>query len=208
MSRSVIMLGILVIAVAIIWVFLFQKNKGEMKTEGGTVPSKEALEGNYHDWHVFEAPSGNFSVMVPTLPQHATEKLVDPESKESRKYDMYVSERPDGSVFMINTITFPEGNVTKIDDQIAQSVVSDMLASNPQNKLNSMQLVDYNNTKALDFSIKNDQYYIDGKVFLIDQTLYVLAFLAKHDSYNPKEFDFFAKSFKLAAKNQMSSEKQ
>lgn len=205
MNRSLLALGVLVIAVAAIWVYLFQKNEQKNKIEGGTVPSKEALASNFEDWHVFDEPTGSFSVMVPTLPQHVAENLTDPASKEQRKYDMFVSERPDGSVFMINTITFPEGNISQIDDQIAQSVVSDMLASNPQNKLNSMQLVDYHGSKALNFSIKNDQYFIDGKVFLIDKTLYVLAFLSKHDNYNPKEFDFFVNSFKLSPKNQTSS---
>ena len=63
---------------------------------------------NFQDWKEFSSPDGEFNVLFPTLPQHAKENLTDPKTNEVRKYNMYVAEKNDGTIFMISLISFPD----------------------------------------------------------------------------------------------------
>src|ERR1700722_19749969 len=54
---------------------------------------------DFQKWHEFTAPTGKFKVLFPTLPQHATENVDDPKTNEKHKYDIFVSEKEDGTIF-------------------------------------------------------------------------------------------------------------
>lgn len=165
-------------------------------------PTPAASNGeavNYAKWHLFAAPNGKFKVLFPALPQHASENVVDPKTKEVRQYDMYVSEKNDGTIFMITEIMFPAPVDTATADTLLKKAMNDMVESNPKNKLKTMSFKDTHSTKALNFAIQNEQIEISGEAFLAGETLYVLTTLGKAGSYNPKEFDFFTNSFQLSA---------
>jgi hypothetical protein len=161
-------------------------------------------ETNFTNWHEFSPPKGTFKATFPTLPQHASKNLVDPKSKQPRTYDMYFSEKENGSVFMINVITFPEkfSPVLANHETHLKEILDDMLASNPSTKVKNMQFGEYNHSKSLDFSIENDQMTVDAKAFIIGNSLYVISAIAKNEFLNPKEFSFFMQSFHLAGSNE------
>jgi hypothetical protein len=50
---------------------------------------------------------------------------------------------------------------------------------------------------SLDFSIKNRDYFIRTKAFLVDKTLYVLTVMEKTGDRIEHDFDTFAGSFAL-----------
>ena len=154
-------------------------------------------EPTYVNWHEFSAPDGAFKVMFPVLPQHAAENIADSKTKEVRTYNMYVAEKNDGTIFMITTITFPQERDPKSTETLLTKAMNDMVESNPKNKLKNMKVNNYQDMKALDFSIENDEISIDGKAFMVHDTLYVLTSLGKNGHYNQREFAFFANSFQL-----------
>lgn len=166
-----------------------------------TIPkvSSESLDGlNLENWHEFSPATGDFQVLLPILPQHVTKTFTNPSTKDVRKYDMFVSERDNGTIFMISQITFLEVNDAKLDETMLHSVVDDMLSSNKNNKLKSLKNTQFAQQPALEFTIENDQAVIDGKTFIIDKTLYLLTLVAKQGLYKPKESAIFINSFGLA----------
>lgn len=151
----------------------------------------------FQKWHEYSPPSGKFKVLLPTLPQQAQEKLQDPNTKETRQYEMYVSEKEDGTIFMISVITMLETGQNKIDDGVLKKVVNDLMTTNPKNKVKKMEKGSYKEYPAMEFSIENDQVNIDGKAFLAGTTLYLLTSAAQLQNYQRPEFDFFVNSFQL-----------
>lgn len=166
----------------------------EVTTEAPVAKSHKPVT-NFVSWHEYSSPNGDFRVMFPALPQQTSQKIIDQKTQEPRFYEMYVSEKDDGTIFMITAITFPSNRDPKTTEKMLTKAMNDMIESDPKNHLKKNQVTDYKNMKALDFSIENDKVSIDGKAFMIGDTLYVLTSLGNNQSYNDKEFNFFANSF-------------
>lgn len=160
-------------------------------------------EFNFQTWHEFAAPSGKFKVLFPSLPQHATENVDDPQSNEKKKYEMYVSQKDDGTIFMITLVSFKE----PIDHggDLLKEMMNDMIASNPNNKLLGMEEGEYKGNPALDFSLSSGELTIDAKSFITDNTLYVLSRILKPTNYTRDEFLFFVNSFELNAEGKSNT---
>lgn len=154
---------------------------------------------NLQNWHEFSEPSQNFKVLFPTLPQHATEKTEDPKTNTTRQYEMFVSEKDNGSIFMISLITLLEEAKKDPDEKLLKNVLNEMLTASPSSTIKTMQLGQYQNYPALDFTIVNDQINVDGKVFIVDKTLYIISSVSKLPNYNREEYDFFVNSFQLTS---------
>lgn len=193
MTRFVVM------AILTAFVVLFFIGLGNIKDSYKLLPIDASKEGagttKFSSWKDFHSPDQKFSVMMPAYPQNAKQSMKDPKTKEIRKYDMYVAEKEDGSLFMISLIQFPESKETP--EYIQKSVVNDLLASNPQNQLKSMKIGDYKGKKTLDFSITNNEMTVEGMAFSDGDTLYLLSAIFKNNSYNPEEFKYFVSSFDL-----------
>lgn len=156
---------------------------------------------DFQNWHEFTAPSGTFKVLFPALPQHATENINDPETKDNRKYDMYVSEKENGSTFMITLITFTGASVSTPSERegLLKEMMKDMVAANPNNKLIHSESGTYKGHPSLDFILNSGEITIDAKTFIVGDTLYVLSRIEKQEKDNQSrdEFLFFVNSFEL-----------
>lgn len=207
MSRT---LSILIAAIVLLGAFLFIRNM--MDSHKTTVvdpttqqmsdePADPSLEikqiSHYENWKEFTPPNGNFKVLFPILPQHAADKILDPRTREPRKYDMYVAANAPGTVFMISAITFPNGIDERDQEDILSGIVNEMLARNTDNKLKMMEKGNFRNFRSTDFSIENGDITLGGKAFIKDNTLYVLSVIAKRGSFDVRDFDFFVNSFDL-----------
>jgi hypothetical protein len=160
---------------------------------------------DFQNWHEFSAPSKTFKVLLPALPQRATENVDDPKTQEKRKYDMYVAQQDNGTIFMISLITFPNLESREEGYEILKQIMNDMIASNPSNKLNMMEEGDYKGYPTIDFSIENGELTIDAKTFIINETLYVLTRIGKSKDYTRDEFLFFINSFELIPSSETSA---
>jgi hypothetical protein len=161
-----------------------------------SAPQASAEPNNFHDWRVFTSDQGHFKVLLPTLPQHVSDVVVDQKSQEPRKYETYASASDNGAAFMVNAITFTNQNGVS-DEEALKSAVTDMLARNKENKLVEMKMGSFLNSPALDFSLSNGDLLIIGKVLARDKTMYILSMINNKDNYNQKELDFFLNSFEI-----------
>lgn len=195
MSRLFVWISIAILILLILLGFYFSKDSYELLPD---FPSKELKVKKFEDWHEFKAQNGKFKVMFPVLPQHATENKIDPKTKHVRKYDMYVSEKNNGTIFMVNLITFEESsNEMQDKEKLLKQTIDDLAASNPKNKITQMNVGAYHNQKALSFTIENPDLIMDGKAFIHDHTLYLLSVIAQVLHYDQKEANFFLNSFLL-----------
>lgn len=160
-------------------------------------PTTEVTMPARSEWKEFTAPSGRFKVMLPLVPQQASERLTDPETKESRVYDMYVAQELDGTMYMVSLIVFSDKKGGTGADDLLKTTISDMVKANPNNKLSKMDKTTYDAYPAYDFKIENVDMTIDGKAVMDQDTLYILSTIEHNKQYNPGDFDYFIKSFKL-----------
>jgi hypothetical protein len=150
---------------------------------------------DFESWQLFSSEKGGFSVMFPNIPHQATENVLNPKSQEYKKYNMYVSEMPNGTIFMVTRITYPKELDEKDRQEILTIILDDMLSQNPDNKLKASKFVDFRNLKALDFIIENEAVVILGKSFLDTKTLTILSRISKKENPSQEEFDYFVNSF-------------
>ncbi|MGA8165629.1 MAG: hypothetical protein WB791_11545 [Waddliaceae bacterium] len=198
MSRIALIL--LIVILAILGFFLIKQSRESEETletdEQAAIPGDDF---DFHNWHEFSAPNGSFKVLLPSLPQHATENISDPKFQKKKKYDMYVSEKPDGTVFMINLIGLPDIPPSIDSKKLLTATMNDMVSSNPENKLKTVEVGEYNGYPSLDFIMENNEVNIDAKIFLVENTLYVLSRVVKNQNYTPNEYNFFINSFELSS---------
>ncbi len=198
MSRIPFFLVILFVVIAGLMAWRFGKESYKILPVES--PATALHEEKFETWHEFNAPSSNFKAKLPILPQHATERLTDPKTKNVRDYDMYVSEKENGTIFMISLITFLDKSSTYNPDMLLTNIMNDMVAANANNKLKYQKMGSYQGHRSLDFSIENDQATIDVNAFIVDSTLYLLTMISKAEHHNPEEFKYFINSFELKTK--------
>lgn len=153
----------------------------------------------FQDWHEYSSPTGKFKVLLPTLPQRATENVKDPHSNGVRHYDMYVSEKQNGTTFLVSLISFPSNADVQAQKTLINTFITDMVATNPKNELKELSQVQYKDQEATSFQIVNDQLVVNGIAFTKVDTLYVISTLFKKDNQNKMDWDFFMNSFELTS---------
>lgn len=160
----------------------------------------QVLDSSIKNWTDYTPPSKKFNAKFPSSPQHATDRSIDSGTLEPKEYEMYISES-EGNVFMISVISFPKKNKLKNEEILLKSIVDDMVASNPNNKLEKIENGLSNDRKNVTFVITNTSYAITGQAFIDSNQLYVLSVLSKTQEDSKKQFDYFVKSFKLQNKS-------
>ena len=161
------------------------------------VPLQNYAISHFDQWKEFTPRNGKFTVMFPIIPQHVSEILPFPGGKGNVKYDVYMAQEPDSSVFMISAIQYPEDFDTSDSAMLLDSVMNDMLGGNPQNHLNSKQESQFQNYPSIDFSIINDEYLIRCKAFIQAKNLYVLSMIDHSMHRVDSDFVNFVNSFRI-----------
>jgi hypothetical protein len=156
---------------------------------------------NFLNWKEFNHTDGTFTALFPVLPQHVTDKIADPITKESRKYDMYAAADENGTGYLVSTTTFPEKIDPKNVEIVLRSAVNDMLSRNKDNKLKITKAGKFNDSDSLDFALENNQVKVAGKAIIHDNILYVLSMADQSADFNNEELTFFINSFQILEKD-------
>lgn len=194
-------LGILIF-VFILGLFLTKAFESNNLANAEALNQDEHLPQDLHEWHEFNAPSGEFKVLIPGLPHHAKESNQEFNNNETRNYELYVANKDDGTLFSIYLITFPQRKNEEMTPDFLLNFITDMLNTNQSNKIQFVKSAIFNKMSAVDFSVESHDAMIDGKAFVRDNTLYVLSTTAKTDHRNKKEYEFFVNSFHLNGNKQ------
>jgi hypothetical protein len=152
---------------------------------------------SFSDWQTFNSQQGHFKVDFPTLPQHMTESVPDIVTKGTRKYEMYIAQKADGSSFMVSLITYSKQLDADEGKLIQDKLIDEWVNGNPKNVLKESTEMDFAGHAARQFTIENDQANIESRVFLENNTLYLLTYLAQKEYFNKADYDHFVNSFQL-----------
>jgi hypothetical protein len=147
------------------------------------------------DWIDYSPSNKTFQVKLPSLPQTTSKTFTDPNTQEKRSYEMFVSEKKDGTVFLISIINFKDLKSNVQDDEMLTAVANDMMTTHPDNKLIKTEAGKFKGNPSLKFELASDKVKIDTLTFIIGKKLYVLNRVAPAGSSDMKEFDFFTNSF-------------
>lgn len=193
---------IIIVALALLAVLTlrFSKDSYKILPLDESDPATVDLEQyNFQDWKEFEAPDGKFKVMIPTIPQNAADTVTDSKTGKDRKYEMYVSERLDGTIFMISLITFEEITSHAEEERLLGSLMDDMVNSSPKNEITYKAFGEFRGSPALEFALRNPDLMIHTKTFFINKTMYVLTRVSRDNQQDSTEFNFFVNSFELTS---------
>lgn len=147
------------------------------------------------EWKEFQSAHNKFAVLLPSLPQHASDVSPMPQGQGSMKYDMYLAQEKTGSSFMISLIQYPEAHDLGNTAELLDGVMKEMMKGNPHNKLKLVEKSLFQNDPALDFVIQNNAVYIHSKAFLHGKTLVVLTAIDRDPQALDTKFLKFANSF-------------
>lgn len=170
--------------------FFLLKDSYKMLPIAGSDPN---LVPAFTDWHEFKPSSKSFQAKFPTLPQAGSQTIRDSKTGALRQYNMYISEKSNGTVFMVSLINFPDN--TESMETLKKTIINDLLISNPQNQLKSMQIGNYKLFKTIDFVIKNPSTTIEGRAFSDGNMVYLLTVIFNNAFYNHEEYEYFINSF-------------
>lgn len=194
-------ISVVIIAVLFLATYLILDNSKTLyRTLPGnldlTMPAQGQTNATLLPWKTFSSDVGHFRVDLPVEPEHATEDSLDKKSHKKRKYEMFVSQQDDGTIFMISLVKFPPDS-SEPNEQTLKALVDDTVAADPKNKLESQNNGTFLNNPAKDFEIVNEQFHFRIKAFIANKTLYILTYVSPLGSYDPKAFDQFTNSFQL-----------
>lgn len=209
MSRTFTLLAALLVVIAAFLVL--RNNTLDQKTASPvlTVPNAKAIPDNakFIAWREFAFKPGHFKVLLPGLPQHVSDTVLDPKTKEPRKYDTFATASDNGSAFIVNAITYSSPFEAQANENYLKEAVTEMLARNTENKLNDMKISTFRGHPALDFSMNNGEIWIEGKILTHHEIMYILSMLGKKDSFNKDELNYFINSFQFIDDEQPVKEK-
>ena len=162
--------------------------------------SKKIEEAHFSTWKEFIPQSKLFKVSLPTSPRYAKDFMDIPDSDKKRRYDMYASEKIDGTIFLISVMTYPHEIDVDSHDTMLKQTVDELMRSHSANRLMKLQNQIFKNYRTLDFSMDNHEFHIEGKVIINDKTIYVLNYIANIENFDADEYHHFVNSFELLEK--------
>ena len=199
---SKIVLGIIFVFILLIGgiYYLANKVKDAYKVPNVSENSIPSNPNTFTDWREFTPPSGRFEVQLPTTPQYAKDAVAIPNTNTKRRYEMFVSEKIDGTLFMISVITYPKEVDTSNAQEMLRGVTEELMHSNPLNRLINLENSSYQTHPAVDFDMLSPQFKVQGKALMDDKTIYVLSYAARKDDFDTSEYQHFIDSFVIKPK--------
>ena len=160
----------------------------------GDLSEPEAVD-IFREWRLFTPENGTFAVLLPLMPNMTEDRVEDPSTREMRLYDIYVSEKSNGTIFVVNTIQYPDRRPE--DAELLQEVTAELLRMFPQSKLVDEKRKEYLGREAIEVEVENPKAKLLGKAFIVDNTLYLLSYMADRRYYDQEEYQYFLDSFRI-----------
>ena len=151
------------------------------------------------EWKVFNSTLGQFQVTFPSYPTHETDNIQILDSTITFKYDSYLTETSDGTTYFVSTVTYPFEIDTSSPETNLEGSLNGMVASSEVSEVVFSGFTYFDGYRALDYKIKNtnENIYLQGKIILVDQTLYQLMVSYELVNFNKTNYDKFINSFEL-----------
>ncbi|MCP5470349.1 MAG: hypothetical protein H7A36_07600 [Chlamydiales bacterium] len=148
-------------------------------------------------WKTLTETKSGFSAMFPSEPEHIEQKIDIPKSDLSINYNTFISEPNENVVYVVSVWNYPaEIDMSKPEVNL-QDGFGGMLSALPGSEVISMQMGEQQGFKSLEFLVKNDDIYFQGKLILVHNTLYQVFTVYKDKAMMTENYGRFIDSFKL-----------
>lgn len=160
-------------------------------------------------WSTFTSDSDHFKVDLPTKPEHVSQKINIPKTDLTISYNTYVSEPSDSVVYVTSVWRYPSEIDMTTPEANLKDGFSGMLQALPGSEVICQEIGETEGFKSLEFLVKNEDIYFQGKLILVYNTLYQVFTVYKDSEEKKMEIDYshFIDSFKLLSpeKNKVST---
>ena len=158
---------------------------------------KEATD----NWETFTSEKNGFSIDFPAKPEHVSQTIDIPKTDMVIQYDTFISEPNENSIYVVSVWEYPESLDLSEPYQDLETGFQGMISALPGSEVVKKDKVDVAGNDALEFIVKNDEIFFQGKLLVVDNTLYQIFVVYKEDD---KEMDSnykrFIESFELLKK--------
>ena len=155
----------------------------------------------FSTWKAFTPKSGLFQVLFPSAPQYAKDFLPISDSKEQKRFDLYTSEKIDGTLFLISVITYPPDYSISSSDEMLRQTINEFIHNKGENRSQKFWKNFPENPTLLDFSFENQDLKVTGRTIHNDHVVYMLAYITKDETFDEEELHYFIDSFKILKKS-------
>ena len=150
----------------------------------------------FSTWKSFTPRSQLFQVLLPSTPQYGKESIAIPNSDQKRRYDMYLSEKVDGTLFLISVISYPSAYDISSHDTLRQ-LIEELRNNNQQAKMNQFSQTTLQGYRAIEFDFENQTFETAGMAIRDDHVVYMLTYTTQKENFDDEEFEHFIHSFKI-----------
>lgn len=151
-------------------------------------------------WKMYKPKSEDFEVLIPSEPQYAKDFIEIADSDKKKRYEIYASEKPDGTLFMISVITYPSEIDMGNTREVLKNMVRELAVGKKDHKLNDIAEIEKSGKLTYHFDIENNDFKIQGETFLVKNVQYVISYIVRKENYNEAEYNHFVNSFTLLPK--------
>ncbi len=149
------------------------------------------------EWTTFTSKGDGFSVELPKKPEHVQQKIDIPNTDLKIDYNTYLSEPSDNVVYVISVWNYPAQIDMSKPEVNLQDGFAGMLSALPGSEVTNMQMSEVEGHKALEFLVKNEDIFFQGKLILVHNTLYQVFTVYKNSVDMSDDYRNFIDSFKL-----------
>ncbi len=149
------------------------------------------------EWKKFTSEESGFAIDFPRPPEHIEQTIDIPKTDLKIIYNTYLSEPSDAVVYVVSVWNYPaELDMSKPEVNL-QDGFHGMLQALPGSQVLSMQMGEDGGFKALNFLVKNEDIFFQGKLVLVYNTLYQVFTVYKESEKMEDNYKRFSTSFKL-----------
>lgn len=160
-------------------------------------PPKTQPAETKQSWKAFTSTESGFSIDLPTKPEYVEQTIDIPKSDLKIAYETFLSEPSDNVVYVVSVWHYPAQIDMSKPEVNLQDGFGGMLSALPGSEVLNMRMTEVGGFKALEFLVKNEDIYFQGKLILVHNTLYQVFTVYKKSEDMSKDYTHFIESFKL-----------
>ena len=146
-------------------------------------------------WQKYTFESSGFSVDLPKKPEWVQQSIDVPKTDLKINYETYLSEPSDSMVFVVSVWNYPSQIDMSKPEVNLQDGFKGMLSALPGSEVLNMKMGEVKGFKSLEFLVKNDDIYFQGKLILVHNTLYQVFTVYKSSEEMTDNYIHFINSF-------------
>ena len=148
-------------------------------------------------WKTFIPQTKLFKVQLPDIPHHVKDSVEIPGESVKGPYEVYVTEKLDGTLFLITELEDPKQYEETLYEHLFNTATEELMHSRKDNQLQKIEK-DFNKKHPeTEYSIFNRDYRIEGKILLVGNKRFTVSYITEKNLFDEDEYAYFINSFEV-----------